>query len=178
MVVTLLEADTVVGGRARRGLLRSGPVEMGATWFHGTQGNPVYDYAMKLTGMPNSSSSEGTGEDETVKDYTANANGSDPRWGSCTSCCRAPVRLPAPISAVSGPCTTAAAVSDRLHAVVSALPSLQCLQCRECSQHRLLLNPDRLPELPRLPRPSMMWALGVGFRVYLIQSLAMAGSRT
>jgi hypothetical protein len=59
---------------------------MGATWLHGTQGNPVYDYAMKLTGVPNSSSSsssgggsEGVGEDEKVKDYTANANGSDPR---------------------------------------------------------------------------------------------------
>jgi hypothetical protein len=25
----------------------SGPVELGATWFHGTKGNPVYDFAVR-----------------------------------------------------------------------------------------------------------------------------------
>lgn len=83
--VTVLEADTVVGGRARRGQLASGPVELGATWFHGTEGNPVYDYAMKLLSRGAGSSSSCTAgadaaqQQESPRDYTANANGSDPR---------------------------------------------------------------------------------------------------
>lgn len=95
--VTLLEADVVVGGRARRGQLASGPVELGATWFHGTEDNPVYEYAMKLVAAssgagPSSSTAtsstapqatEGADpaaeQQEKAKDITANANGSDPR---------------------------------------------------------------------------------------------------
>ena len=58
---------------------------MGATWFHGTQGNPVYDYAMRLAGAntSSSSSSDGNEEDAKTKDITANANGSDPRLVCC-----------------------------------------------------------------------------------------------
>lgn len=28
-------------------LPHSGPVELGATWFHGTEGNPIYDFAVR-----------------------------------------------------------------------------------------------------------------------------------
>jgi monoamine oxidase len=96
--VTILEADAVIGGRARRGQLATGPVELGATWFHGTEDNPVYEYAMKLVAAnsgagPSSSTApsstapkaaEGAGpateQQEEAKDITANANGSDPRY--------------------------------------------------------------------------------------------------
>jgi protoporphyrinogen oxidase len=95
--VTILEADAVVGGRARRGQLASGTVELGATWFHGTEYNPVYEYAMELVAGksaagPSSSTAtsataeapaEGAGaaaeQQAKQKDITANANGSDPR---------------------------------------------------------------------------------------------------
>jgi len=78
--VTILEADSVVGGRARRGQLRSGPVELGATWFHGTEGNPVHDYAVKLSAGSTSHSSQQADKPlDKPKDTTANANGSDPR---------------------------------------------------------------------------------------------------
>jgi protoporphyrinogen oxidase len=81
VTVTLLEADGVVGGRGRRRELASGPVEMGATWFHGTEGNPVFDYAMNLI------SSSGSGapgdvqqpQQDKPKDTTANATGNDER---------------------------------------------------------------------------------------------------
>lgn len=91
--VTILEADAVVGGRARRAQLASGPVELGATWFHGTEGNPVFDYAMSLINPSQASCTSSSGkpthvqqqhsaegqQEEKQKDYTANANGSDPR---------------------------------------------------------------------------------------------------
>ncbi|KAL6760582.1 hypothetical protein V8C86DRAFT_1075050 [Haematococcus lacustris] len=45
--VVVLEADDVVGGRAKAGTLPSGTaVELGATWFHGVKDNPVYDMAV------------------------------------------------------------------------------------------------------------------------------------
>lgn len=83
VAVTLLEADGVVGGRGRRGQLASGPVEMGATWFHGAEGNPVFDYATNLlTGTSTSGSgapSDVQPQQDKPKDFTANAHGSDAR---------------------------------------------------------------------------------------------------
>ena len=81
----------LTAGRARRGQLGAGPVELGATWFHGTEGNPVFDCACKLAN--NSSNAKAgdscntifandtgdAGQQDRPKDYTANANGSDPR---------------------------------------------------------------------------------------------------
>jgi uncharacterized protein with NAD-binding domain and iron-sulfur cluster len=95
--VTILEADSTPGGRARRGQLASGPVELGATWFHGTEGNPVYDYAMSLISPSQASSSSSSKaaqqqhsaecqEEEKPKDYTANANGSGPRCVASVCC--------------------------------------------------------------------------------------------
>lgn len=48
LAVSLFEAGAQVGGRARTGQLAAGPVELGATWFHGTVGNPVYDLSQQL----------------------------------------------------------------------------------------------------------------------------------
>ncbi|KAG1657727.1 hypothetical protein FOA52_011989 [Chlamydomonas sp. UWO 241] len=45
--VIVLEASTQVGGRARTGQMPGGEaVEMGATWFHGIHGNPLYEIAV------------------------------------------------------------------------------------------------------------------------------------
>lgn len=105
VAVTLLEASSVVGGRAQRGQLASGPVEMGATWFHGTQGNPVYDYTMQHVVPAAAASSIGSSDEERPKDYTANATGSDPRWGAryqlrltAWRCCWEPVLRCLPLS--------------------------------------------------------------------------------
>ena len=46
--VTLLEADGTVGGRVKTLKLPDGTdVPLGATYFHGTKGNSLYDYALK-----------------------------------------------------------------------------------------------------------------------------------
>ncbi|GBF89359.1 hypothetical protein Rsub_02237 [Raphidocelis subcapitata] len=51
--VTVIEATDQVGGRARAAVLPgSGLVELGATWFHGTKGNPVYDFAASKGVVP------------------------------------------------------------------------------------------------------------------------------
>jgi hypothetical protein len=52
-------------------------VELGATWFHGTHGNPVYELATRLHGAAADKERSGSG-DEQQKDTTANAAG-DPR---------------------------------------------------------------------------------------------------
>lgn len=51
--VTILEASTRVGGRAcTREIQGCGKVELGATWFHGIVGNPLYEHAVQLGIMP------------------------------------------------------------------------------------------------------------------------------
>jgi monoamine oxidase len=42
----ILEALDRVGGRAKTVKTATGQIELGAQWFHGTSGNPVYDYAV------------------------------------------------------------------------------------------------------------------------------------
>lgn len=50
--VTLLEADTQVGGRIKTVVFADGtPVPLGATYFHGTKGNSIYEYYMSTTNI-------------------------------------------------------------------------------------------------------------------------------
>lgn len=44
--VVVLEALDRVGGRAQTVKTAAGQIELGAQWFHGTSGHPVYDYAV------------------------------------------------------------------------------------------------------------------------------------
>ncbi|MEM7453789.1 MAG: FAD-dependent oxidoreductase [Planctomycetota bacterium] len=49
--VTVLEARNRIGGRVHTDWTMGVPVEMGASWIHGIQGNPVYQLARRL-GQP------------------------------------------------------------------------------------------------------------------------------
>ena len=44
--VVVLEALDRVGGRAKTVKTEAGQIELGAQWFHGTEGHPVYEYAV------------------------------------------------------------------------------------------------------------------------------------
>lgn len=68
--VVVLEARNRVGGRIHTSDLRPGtPVDLGASWIHGVDGNPVYDEAVDL------------GIDTVIFDV-GSADGGEPR--SCT----------------------------------------------------------------------------------------------
>lgn len=46
--VCVLEASDRLGGRIHTGKVGNNPVEFGASWIHGTVGNPIFDLACDL----------------------------------------------------------------------------------------------------------------------------------
>jgi hypothetical protein len=67
--VVVLEALDRVGGRAKTIQTSGGQLEMGAQWFHGTEGHPVYEYAV-AKGLIDRSFSENEFEDMEMQTLT------------------------------------------------------------------------------------------------------------